>query len=77
MDAEINVPFAKNSELSKGLFLKSGLGQNVALHALSASRKYAFFIFIFSGLSTSFLFFLPSVFCKHEVTHFIFCVCMI
>ena len=41
---EIKVPFAENLELSKGLLLKRGVGQNVALHALSAAMNSPFLI---------------------------------
>ena len=47
MDTEINVPSAKNPELSKISPLKLGLSQNIAVHSLSAARNVAFFPLFF------------------------------
>ena len=39
VDAEIEVPFAENSELSMVLSFEPGEGQNIVLPALPAARK--------------------------------------
>ena len=41
---EIKNPYAENPELSKGFSLNPGVGQNTGLHALPATRNFAYLI---------------------------------
>ena len=55
-DAEIKVPSGENPELTNGLSLKPGVGQNIATHAsLTAKNVFLVLISIFAVLSPSFV----------------------
>ena len=54
MMAEIKVPFGGSPELSRNLSAKSGVQQNIALHASPTTRNSVFLISTFLAHSTSF-----------------------
>ena len=53
-DTDIKVPSAENAGLSKVLSLKPGVGQSIALHALTTVRNSVFLSSAIPGNLTSF-----------------------
>ena len=56
-DAEITIPSAENSDQSKVLSFQSGVGRNIAMHALPTARNF----FLMSALSVHSTSFVPNL----------------